>query len=67
MINKYPTEFEEIYQRVVVNKEPLHKVIKDYSEMMKRENMKMMGIVLGLEKYINDRSKRKNTLDLKID
>jgi hypothetical protein len=55
MFNKYPTEFEEMYKRIVVDKEAAHEVIVDYGNIMDEEKIGIMNMTLYLGKYMAQR------------
>ncbi|MCL5018200.1 MAG: hypothetical protein M1416_00320 [Candidatus Pacearchaeota archaeon] len=53
MFNKYPAEFEEMFQRLVVEKEDLHNIIQDYKSLMKKEDINTIGLMHHLGNYID--------------
>jgi hypothetical protein len=52
MFNKYPTEFEEIHERIVINKEDAHKVIGEYEHIMEKEGIGITSMVYHLGGYL---------------
>jgi len=66
MTNKYPEEFEEIYQRVILKKEGGFNdiVVQDYFDMLIKENWTLLRTFHYFEKYVKEKqSKRLNLLD----
>jgi hypothetical protein len=55
MFNKYPIEFEEMYKRIVVDKEAAHEVIGDYENIMNEEKIGIVNMTLYLGKYVVQR------------
>ncbi len=55
MLEKYQTEFEEMYQRVINRNEIPLKVIGDYMKIFEKEGIGSLGVI----NYLGEYSRRK--------